>query len=142
MEVDHINISKFITARSRQIQVLSQVLKEKELNGGSLPHQQVNHHLRRRAMSHNPYRIPRRIRRSKDVDAEPRRCSCRKHLRSRKLLQTHYQRRSRKVQWLETHLWQTKRMKMISHFGYKVALHPNEQNTRAIYRFSKWDSIM
>ena len=93
-------------------------------------------------MSHNPYRIPRRIRRAQSKEFEPRRCTCRKHLRSRKLLQTHYQRRSRKVQWLETHLWQTKRMKMIDYFGKKVANRPNLQNTRAIYRFSRWDSIM
>jgi len=33
-------------------------------------------------------------------------------------------------------------MKMIDYFGYKVAKHPNNKNTRAIYRFSKWDSIM
>ena len=33
-------------------------------------------------------------------------------------------------------------MKMIDYFGYKVALHPTNKNTRAIYRFSKWDSIM
>ena len=33
-------------------------------------------------------------------------------------------------------------MKMVDYFNYKVALHPNDKNTRAIYRFTKWDSVM
>ena len=39
MEAENINISKFIEARSKQIKVLSQILIEKEVKGGSLPHQ-------------------------------------------------------------------------------------------------------
>jgi len=31
---------------------------------------------------------------------------------------------------------------MADYFKYKVALHPNDKNRRAIYRFSKWDSVM
>lgn len=82
----------------------------------------VKKHLRRRAMSHNRYRIPSRIRNRMNVQEldviektqDPIRC--RKHLRKPKLLMNSYIRRSRSDKWMETHLWHAKRMRMIKYF--------------------------
>jgi len=87
-----------------------------------LAYQMVKNHLRRRAMSHNRYRIPRKIRdrmNTSELDViektqDPIRC--RKHLRKPKLLMDAYIRRSKRDQWMETHLWHSKRMRMFRYF--------------------------
>nr|ABV48774.1 ribonucease P subunit Pop1 [Tetrahymena pyriformis] len=110
-----------------------------------LAYQMVKKHLRRRAMSHNRYRIPSRIRNRMNVQEldviektqDPIRC--RKHLRKPKLLMNSYIRRSKSDKWMETHLWHAKRMRMIKYFQYKIARTPNEKGDRACYRFANHD---
>lgn len=53
-----------------------------------------------------------------------------------------YIRRSRSEKWMETHLWHSKRMKMLQYFSYKIAETPNEKGTRACYRFAKNECIV
>ena len=49
------------------------------------------------------------------------------------LLQS-YTRRQRQHAWLETHIWHTKRMKMVDKYGYRLAEHSNDKGIRATYR--------
>jgi ribonuclease P/MRP protein subunit POP1 len=78
--------------------------------------------MRRRAMSHNKYRTPARIRgKIKEEEINLKRASkCRKHLRKSKVLLISYKKRQRNSKWLETHLWHSKRMKMFSYYSYRV----------------------
>lgn len=38
-----------------------------------------------------------------------------------------------------TKVWLAKRMKMIEHFGYKIAYTPNDKSNRASYKYAKND---
>lgn len=44
--------------------------------------------------------------------------------------------------WLETHMWHTKRMKMVNIWGYRLASRPNTKSARVIYRASTRLSII
>ncbi len=61
----------------------------------------------------------------------------RKHRRRPRNLLEEYNRRQRKHQWLETHIWHAKRFHMVEKWGYKLALHPNDKGARASYRASR-----
>ena len=123
MEERSICISDFLEARSQDIVGFKRALDTKMSQLNKLPCQLVPKHLRRRAMSHNRYRVPSRIRKNMnlaELDATEnaqRIARCRKHIRKPKLLAASYRRRSLKNKWLETHLWHAKRMRMINYFG-------------------------
>ena len=53
-----------------------------------------------------------------------------------------YKMRSDKVQWLSTHLWAAKRMKMVNYHGFKVAQTPNNKSFRSAYRHSQHNCII
>ncbi|KAL4481569.1 hypothetical protein ABPG74_007658 [Tetrahymena malaccensis] len=145
IEDRHINVSQFLEARSSEIGYFTQQLNSKKNGSNKLAYQMVKKHLRRRAMSHNRYRIPSRIRNRMNVQEldviektqDP--IKCRKHLRKPKLLMNSYIRRSRSDKWMETHLWHAKRMRMIKYFQYKIARTPNEKGDRACFRFANHD---
>lgn len=44
--------------------------------------------------------------------------------------------------WLETHLWHSKRSKMIHLWGYKLPLHPNDKSFRSSFRATKLSSLL
>ena len=102
-------------------------------------HQALPKSVRRRAMSHNRFRIPRKLRKNMEeelVKAESMQKlpKCRKHIRKRRLLIRSYKMRSDKNQWLSTHLWAAKRMRMVNYYGFKVAFTPNNKSFRSAYR--------
>lgn len=99
--------------------------------------------IRRRAMSHNRYRIPLRQRVPiekdlKTIESMQKIPRCRKTIRKKHLLIKEYKKRNGKTRWLGNHLWSAKRMKMAEYFGYKVALSPNDKSDRACYRYSRY----
>ena len=59
---------------------------------------------------------------------------CRKSIRKKHRLLVSYKMRSDKYKWLATHLWATKRMKMMNYFQYKIAYTPNNKSYRSAYR--------
>lgn len=144
LEARMVRISDFVNARSAEIASFSKTLREKMQQLNKIPFQLLPRHLRRRAMSHNKYRIPTRIRNKvKESDLllnKPSRC--RKHLRKSRLLLCSYARRSRRSKWLETHIWHAKRMKMKDYFGYKIADYCYDKSERATYRFIKNDATL
>ncbi|XP_073968617.1 POP1 ribonuclease P/MRP subunit isoform X2 [Rhodnius prolixus] len=98
-------------------------------------------HMKRRAMSHNIKRIPKRLRelhavlREKSNTREgPSKVPRRKYRRRPKELLNEYNRRQREHIWLETHIWHAKRFKMVNKWGYRVPLSPNDKSYRACYR--------
>ena len=110
-------------------------------------HQSLPRSIRRRAMSHNRYRIPRKLRKNFEEDLAKAETmqkipKCRKHIRKRRHLITAYKLRSGKVQWMSTHLWAARRMRMIEYYGYKVAITANNKCFRSAYRHFRHNACL
>ncbi|CAG9335626.1 POP1 [Blepharisma stoltei] len=140
-----IDIETFREARKIELNHFLTVLSQKAAAGGNLgskkSFQLLPKHMRRRAMSHNSYRVPARIRvaiHSAAAMKQP----CRKRRRHTRTMLLDYERRNKKAIWLETHIWHAKRMKMIEKWGYKIALHPNDKSIRAVYRFASHNCVV
>lgn len=67
---------------------------------------------------------------------------CRKHIRKKHRLLISYKKKSDKCKWLSTHLWATKRMKMINYFNYKIAFTPNDKSFRSAYRHFRHNACL
>lgn len=111
-------------------------------NQTKLVFQTLPKHMRRRAMSHNPKRLPRKHRaahigqmRKSGVATISKRPS-RKYRRKANNLLREYQRRQRKHIWLETHIWHAKRFHMTERWGYKLAESSCDKTFRSSYRAS------
>lgn len=139
-----INLTDFVSARATELNKFTSILKTKLYNLNKLPFQLLPKHMRRRAMSHNKYRIPSRIRsKVNEEDLLLKKPSvCRKTLRKARLLLSSYARRSARSKWLETHLWHAKRMRMKGYYGYQVAETCLSKSKRAAYRFYKTDTMV
>ncbi|XP_030563272.1 ribonucleases P/MRP protein subunit POP1 [Drosophila novamexicana] len=105
--------------------------------------QSLPKHMRRRAMSHHPNRLPRKYRsahkcqmaKAGNQPVAPKRPS-RKYRRRAKNLLREYLRRQRNHIWLETHIWHAKRFHMIDRWGYRLAYASCDKTYRACYRAS------
>uniref|UniRef100_A0A672YI14 POP1 homolog, ribonuclease P/MRP subunit n=1 Tax=Sphaeramia orbicularis TaxID=375764 RepID=A0A672YI14_9TELE len=89
-------------------------------------------HMRRRAMSHNTKRLPRRLRLMKKK--EQTRSKSRKARRRHGNLLLEFNRRQRKNIWLETHIWHAKRFHMVKKWGYCLGDRPTYKCYRPCYR--------
>jgi len=136
-----------VESRSHELQHFTNILRFKFQ--GKLAHQALPRHLRRRAMAHNFYRIPLRIRaRSlydmKGAEAEAgryQRNRCRRHRRKLPLLLQLYELRKRKGgRWMETHIWHAKRFKMENAWGVRYPLRCSDKSDRSTYRLTQKDS--
>ncbi|CAH1773994.1 unnamed protein product [Owenia fusiformis] len=133
-----INILEYAEARGQEIEAMTKVVMDTNLGKRRII-QQLPRHMRRRAMSHNIKRIPRRLRNIAQSQMGPvkttKRPSRRHRRRPHNLLQE-YNRRQRSHGWLETHIWHAKRFHMTEKWGYKIPLRPTDKGTRAAYRAS------
>ncbi|SPQ93966.1 unnamed protein product (mitochondrion) [Plasmodiophora brassicae] len=133
-------VEEFVQARLNEIDELQRAMT----NAISTKRvfQELPRHLRRRAASHNIYRLPVRLRRAARAEAEqsgdnrPKKVHRRERRRPSKIVADHQQ-RSDKHQWLETHLWHAKRMHMANMWKYRVALSPTDKGQRATYKASQ-----
>uniref|UniRef100_A0A672YEI2 POP1 homolog, ribonuclease P/MRP subunit n=1 Tax=Sphaeramia orbicularis TaxID=375764 RepID=A0A672YEI2_9TELE len=93
-------------------------------------------HMRRRAMSHNTKRLPRRLRlmAMKLKKKEQTRSKSRKARRRHGNLLLEFNRRQRKNIWLETHIWHAKRFHMVKKWGYCLGDRPTYKCYRPCYR--------
>lgn len=97
-------------------------------------------YMRRRVMSHNAKRLPRRLQEAhlnqmtkSGLPPNTKRSSRRYRRRPRNLL-AEYTRRQRNKIWLETHIWHAKRFKMMEKWGYRIASYANDKCFKANYR--------
>jgi ribonuclease P/MRP protein subunit POP1 len=108
--------------------------------------QRLPRHQRRRAASHNTKRLPQAWRQraidqmAKDPSG-PRETPKSRRSKRRRHGET-FEKRKSNGEWLETHVWQAKRMVMIQKWGFKLALHPKDKNFRACYRASKHQCLI
>jgi ribonuclease P/MRP protein subunit POP1 len=99
--------------------------------------------MRRRVMSHNAKRMPRKLRvshlsqmKKSGLPPKSERPSRRYRRRPNNLLLEYNKRQSNKF-WLETHIWHAKRFNMIEKWGFKLANYSNDRCFRANYRAIK-----
>ncbi|XP_025915948.1 ribonucleases P/MRP protein subunit POP1 isoform X2 [Apteryx rowi] len=136
----YITASTFAQARAAEINAMLKAVAQKSSN--SLVFQTLPRHMRRRAMSHNIKRLPRRLQETAKKEAEKAvhqkkeqsKTKCRKARRRHINLVAEFNRRQRKNIWLETHIWHAKRFHMIKKWGYCLADRPTEKSYRACYR--------
>ncbi|XP_072316657.1 ribonucleases P/MRP protein subunit POP1 [Eucyclogobius newberryi] len=136
----YINAGSFARARAAEVKVMVKAVKKKSASChlfSALPK-----HMRRRAMSHNPKRLPRRLQemamklREKSLQGAKKKKQESKK-KSRKARRRHgnllleFNRRQRKNIWLETHIWHAKRFHMVKKWGYCLGESPTYKCYRA-----------
>ncbi|NXF02791.1 POP1 protein, partial [Smithornis capensis] len=136
----YITVSTFAQARAAEINAMLKAVSQKSSN--SLVFQTLPRHMRRRAMSHNIKRLPRRLQEMARREAEKAvhqkkeqsKTKCRKARRRHINLVAEFNRRQKKNIWLETHIWHAKRFHMVKKWGYCLGNSPTEKSYRASYR--------
>ncbi|XP_041892005.1 ribonucleases P/MRP protein subunit POP1 [Corvus kubaryi] len=136
----YITVSTFAQARAAEINAMLKAVSQKSSN--SLVFQTLPRHMRRRAMSHNIKRLPRRLQEMARKEAEKAvhqkkeqsKTKCRKARRRHINLVAEFNHRQRKNIWLETHIWHAKRFHMVKKWGYCLGNSPTEKSYRACYR--------
>lgn len=134
----YLSISSFSAARGKEVQIMKNALQRSRAI--KLAFQKLPKHMRRRAMSHNVKRLPRRLReihmnqmKKSGLPPKQKRPS-RKYRRRPYNLCSEYLRRQQRITWLNTHIWHAKRFHMIEKWGYKIPLCPCDKAFRACYR--------
>ncbi|KAJ7337995.1 hypothetical protein JRQ81_010521 [Phrynocephalus forsythii] len=135
-----VTVSPFVQARAAEIKAMLKAVTQKSSN--TLVFQSLPRHMRRRAMSHNIKRLPRRLRELARMEAEKPehqkkvlpKSKCRKARRRHADLVAAFNRRQKKNIWLETHIWHAKRFHMVKKWGYCLGERPTTKCYRACYR--------
>ena len=139
LNLSEIKIQDFVESRKKELSKFQDILKHKFSTKHG--HQLLPHHMRRRQMSHNPFRIPRLYRVSNlTVNVKSK---CRKHKRKMLNLKQSLIRRSRKQNWLEGHLWLAKRFFMKKYLDtYTIPYKRRDKGYRACYKYWEHYSII
>ncbi|XP_035677416.1 ribonucleases P/MRP protein subunit POP1-like [Branchiostoma floridae] len=144
-----LTVLQFMEARALELNSL--LHSAQRLHGPRHALQSLPRHMRRRAVSHNPKRLPRRLRevsaRKMLQSLQPMLLSLQpgQEMEKSRRPRTFYRRRaanrradfSRRqghVTWLETHVWHAKRFHMVNRWGYRLPDHPSDKSLRAAYR--------
>ncbi|RZC41270.1 ribonucleases P/MRP protein subunit POP1, partial [Asbolus verrucosus] len=134
-----VTLANFVAYRSQEIQIMKNSLHSQ--SGTKLAFQTLPKHMRRRAMSHNVKRLPRRLRqihlnqmKKSGMPAKQKRPSRKYRRRPRNLIEEYTKRSNKKYKWLQTHIWHAKRFHMVEKWGYKLPCHPCDKAFRACYR--------
>ncbi|KAG4068493.1 hypothetical protein HA402_004834 [Bradysia odoriphaga] len=135
---DSIQTYKYVGERVTEIKSLLNSIQNP--NQTKLVFQTLPRHMRRRAMSHCPKRLPRKYRqahmsqmRKSGVPANAKRPS-RKYRRKPNNTLKEYIRRQRKNIWMETHIWHAKRFHMIDRWGYRLPQSSCDKTFRSSFR--------
>nr|SVE75178.1 EOG090X07PD [Daphnia dolichocephala] len=133
-----ISITRFASVRAQEIVALTKIIENPQTT--KLIFQKLPCYMRRRAMSHNPNRMPRSLREAHKAQmaksgpaTQPKRPR-RKYRRRPSRLLEEYKKRSSKISWLETHLWHAKRFHMTVKWGYRLPERSCARSHRFCYR--------
>ncbi|KAJ8713547.1 hypothetical protein PYW07_013917 [Mythimna separata] len=134
------NSLKFASSRSVEIAAMTEsILRPSKTK---LVFQTLPVHMRRRVMSHNSKRLPRKLRKAhldqlKKSGLPPKqKRPSRKYRRRPANLLEEYNRRQKRNVWLETHIWHAKRFHMTERWGHRLPYAPCDKAFRACYRGS------
>ncbi|ORZ35998.1 ribonucleases P/MRP protein subunit POP1-domain-containing protein, partial [Catenaria anguillulae PL171] len=136
---------RFAQSRAFELVALQATLKRTLDLSKSRAFQKTPRYLRRRAASHNPRKVPRRLRERamRELENDPVTPKKRKPKALRRKPRSDYlSRQVRNGTWLETHLWMAKRFHMRAMWGFKVALRPTQKGARSMYRAAKYASVV
>ncbi|CAG0908630.1 unnamed protein product, partial [Cyprideis torosa] len=143
----HVSMLRFVESRSREIAALNQELAFRHKN--TLVLQRLPRHMRRRATSHNPKRLPRKLRpihesQFRDGPPSASKRPSRKFRRRKRNLVDEYNRRQEagKPRWLETHLWHSKRFRMRTLWNWRIPWQDNQKSQRSCYRASRQYALL
>ncbi|WFD19028.1 ribonuclease P [Malassezia caprae] len=156
-----LDLDELLAARKSEILALQRAMSQARSSAHTRAWQLLPRHLRRRAASHNPLRLPRRLRgkahaelRASNTHAKTRsemrrrapERTLRAYIRRRAALQARAGRPGRR--WLETHLWHAKRFRMsgekgasdggAGHWGFCLAETPFQKSFRTTWRKSAY----
>jgi len=139
LNLSEVKIEDFVESRKKELSKFQDILKHKFSTKHG--HQLLPHHMRRRQMSHNPFRIPRLFRVSNlTVNVKSK---CRKHKRKLKNLKKSLIRRARRQNWLEGHLWLAKRFIMKKYLDtYTIPYKRRDKGYRACYKYWEHYSVI
>ncbi|PAA64465.1 hypothetical protein BOX15_Mlig033392g1, partial [Macrostomum lignano] len=134
-----IRVLDFAAARATELQHLESQLG---LVSSGFVHglQRLPRRMRRRAASHNPRRLPLRLRRSTFNEAQALMAKQKLRRQQKKRLKRLFRRRNRtrlgkeRPDWLATHLWHAKRFHMVTKWGYRLAERPTDKILRPCLR--------
>ncbi|WVW84177.1 hypothetical protein I302_106207 [Kwoniella bestiolae CBS 10118] len=140
-----IQVEKFAETRALEIHAFQTAIKVAAAQGSTRAFQSLPRHLRRRAASHNPRRVPKRLRSKAAAEIDPGDTIAKKHrkiarLRRKGTLRDHISRteqfalRQKNKTWLPTHVWHAKRYHMTNLWGYRLPLTPTLKSFRPAYR--------
>lgn len=141
-----ISIVQHVAGRIRELKQLYNDIAT--YKSEKLLHQMLPNYMRRRAMSHNPKRLPLKYRHihvnqmaKSGPNAKKRRPS-RKYRRKPSNLVKEYNRRQQKNVWLETHIWHAKRYHMKELWGYKIPYASTDKRYRASYKAAAYHCLV
>ena len=139
LNLSEVKIEDFVESRKKELSKFQDILKHKFSTKHG--HQLLPHHMRRRQMSHNPFRIPRLFRVSNlTVNVKSK---CRKHKRKLTNLKKSLIRRARRQNWLEGHLWLAKRFVMKKYLDtYTIPFKRRDKGYRACYKYWEHYSVI
>ena len=139
LNLSEIKIQDFVESRKKELSKFQEILNHKFTTKHG--HQLLPHHMRRRQMSHNPFRIPRLFRVSNlTVNVKSK---CRKHKRKLMNLKKSLIRRARRQNWLEGHLWLAKRFVMKKYLdSYTIPYKRRDKGYRACYKYWEHYSVI
>ncbi|KAK2195869.1 bifunctional POPLD domain/Pop1 [Babesia duncani] len=138
-KIEIVNVMKLLESRGSDIKEMFEILKSRPKQDRAF--QRLPFAMRRRSMSHNPFRVPKKIRIHIVKEMAKTAPKAAKRLRKdkrRKLNRLQdYQNRCMKNQWLETHIFHAKRFKMINIWGYRLADISTQKCKRKCIRFAR-----
>ncbi|KAJ3022592.1 hypothetical protein HKX48_005778 [Thoreauomyces humboldtii] len=144
-----ISVVEFAEARAFELSVMEKGLASAtEFAGVARAFQTVPRHMRRRAASHNPKRLPARLREwakeqmeadSKATSTGTLRKAAKRTVRKKSTVTPN---RSRGFhRWLETHVWHAKRTKITDIWGWKLPEKPNDRSFRSNLRAGEHQAV-
>ncbi|KAF5369289.1 hypothetical protein D9758_002524 [Tetrapyrgos nigripes] len=142
-----IDVERFAESRAFEIHAMQTAMQASASSSTTRAWQVLPRHLRRRAASHDPRRVPVRLREKARAEMDPvkkpKKASKKPGKQKRALLKSDkFLKRQRDKSWLETHLWHAKRMHMEDMWGYRLAVTPTEKAFRPSHRASIHGSIL
>ena len=132
-----LNVMNLIKARSEEIKMCEQALSSGPQKTAVF--QRIPNWMRRRAMSHNPKRVPKFARKAFEASvtskaAHVKKHKYKKHRKSKLPKVLMFTNRQQKYRWLESHVWHAKRFQMVERWGFKLANVCNDKILRALHR--------
>ncbi|CAD2098477.1 ribonucleases P/MRP protein subunit POP1, putative [Plasmodium vinckei brucechwatti] len=143
--------SSFFSLKEDDLKIFGSELKKRNIFKRCF--QRIHKNKRRRCMSFNPYRVPlscKKVAFDEMLISEPK--IMKKKKKKKKIYNNpnmphdyfykKYILRAKKKNWLETHLYHSKKFKMIDIYGYKLALKNCDKISRRIFRYHKRKSLI